>query len=152
MFPVALGDFNGMGQLGSGFEGNSGSRSLTWTLEVGKMEPVVVSRGDEFIRNEKLPHIDILKLDVEGYEKRVLIGLREILLKERPVILMEMIGTSEKGGFRDATELRETLYPAHELFALQSGKKARLSSFSWHEEALVCLPEERVSGFRTIIS
>ena len=61
VFPVALGDADGEGQLGSGFEGNSGSRSLTWTLDRGRMETVILRRGDDFFREENLPKIDILE-------------------------------------------------------------------------------------------
>ncbi len=151
LFPVALGDSDMEAKLGSGFEGNTGSRSLTWTLDEHRIETVAVRRGDDLIRSERLPRMDILKLDVEGYEKRVLLGLREHLLTDRPVILMELIGESEKGGFRDEAELRKSLYPSHRLFTLVSGRRARLAPFDWNGEAAVCLPEERVSAFRSIL-
>jgi Methyltransferase FkbM domain len=115
-YSFALGDEDGVGSLGSGFEGNSGSRSLTWTLDRSKMEVVTVRRGDDLFQQENLSRIDLLKLDVEGYEKRVLAGLRDRLLRDRPIVLMELIGQSEKSGFRDAAELHAAFYPAHEFF------------------------------------
>jgi FkbM family methyltransferase len=152
VFPVALGDSDGEGQLGSGFEGNSGSRSLTWTLDRAISETVVLRRGDDFLPRENLPQIDILKLDVEGYEKLVLRGLHQTLLKDRPVILMELIGKSEKSGFRDENELRASLYPAHELFSLRGNRKAKLTPFDWNGEGVVCLPQECAHGFRHIMA
>src|SRR5438270_704967 len=116
LFPIALADHDGEGQLGSGFAGNSGSRSLCWTLDRNKDECVTLRRGDDLFRHEKLQRIDILKLDVEGYEKSVLVGLRETLVRDRPIILIELIGDSSKGGFRNEADLRDTLYPAHALF------------------------------------
>ena len=147
LFPVALGDADGEAQLGSGFEDNSGSRSLCWTLDEDKDETVIVRRGDSLFRQEQLPRVDILKLDVEGYEKRVLTGLRETLLRDRPVILMELVGYDLKGGFRDETDLRNSLYPSHDLFTLRGRSKARLDAFDWNGEAAVCFPEERTHAF-----
>ena len=109
------------------------------------MEIVAIRQGDNFLRAKNLPRIDILKLDVEGYEKRVLKGLRETLARDRPVILMELIGRSEKSGFADEAELRETLYPEHTLFTLRGDRKAKLTPFDWSGEAAVCLPRERDS-------
>lgn len=152
VFPVALGDTDGKGQLGSGFEDNSGSRSLTWTLDQSKMETVVLRSGDDFFRRENLPKMDILKLDVEGYEKRVLLGLYQTLLKDRPIILMELVGNSEKSGFRDENQLRECLYPEHELFSLRGKRRAKLTPFDWNGEEVVCLPQEHAVRFRHIMS
>ena len=152
LFPVALADHEGEAPLGSGFDGNSGSRSLCWTLDRDKDERVTLRRGDDLFRDEKLSRIDILKLDVEGYEKSVLVGLHDTLLRDRPIILIELIGESSKGGFRDETDLRGTLYPAHALFTLRGARKAKLRSFEWQAEAAVCLPQERVQAFRHIIA
>lgn len=152
VFPIALGDADGEGQLGSGFEGNSGSRSLTWTLDRARMETVVLRRGDDFYRKENLPKMDILKLDVEGYEKRALSGLRYTLIKDRPIVLMELIGGSPKSGFQDADELRQSLYPEHVLFSLRGNRRARLAPFDWDREEAVCLPQERADSFRHMMS
>lgn len=148
LFPVALGDADGEAVLGSGFEGNSGSRSLCWTLDRNQDEVVIVRRGDSLFYQEQLPRIDILKLDAEGYEKRVLTGLRNTLDKDRPIILMELVGRSVKAGFRDEAELRSCLYPAHGLFTLRGGSTAQLGPFDWNGETAICLPEERAHSFR----
>ena len=148
IFPLGLGDSDGEGQLGSGFKGNSGSRSLTWTLNQNAVETVAIRRGDKFFRTMNLPRIDILKLDVEGYEKRVLKGLRNTLARDRPIVLMELVGKSKKGGFANEAELRKALYTEHMLFTLRGVGKAKLTPFDWSGEAAVCLPRERESLFR----
>ena len=116
------------------------------------METVVLCRGDDFFSQQNLPKMDILELDVEGYEKRVLSGLRETLLKDRPVILTELMGNSEKSGFQDVTDLHNCLYPEHELFSLRGKRKAKLTLFDWNGGESVCLPQERAHHFRHITS
>jgi FkbM family methyltransferase len=152
IFPFALGDSDREGRLGSGFKGNSGSRSLTWTLDQDAIEIVAIRHGDTFLRAEKLPRVDILKLDVEGYERRVLWGLRETLERDRPIILMELIGSSEKSGFAAETDLRGSLYPEHALFTLAGDRKAKLTPFDWNSEAAVCLRRERNGLFSHVIA
>ena len=147
LYPIALGDCDEEGVLGSGFAGNSGSRSLTWTLDQRNTEKIEIRRGDDLVQSDRLPPMDILKLDVEGFEKRVLCGLRESISRDRPVILMELVGKSQKSGFSDVTDLRGTLYSDHELFTLRGQRRAKLAPFDWDSEAVVCLPKERVKAF-----
>ena len=55
-------------------------------VPIGKL---TVINGDEYIAELNPPKIDLIKIDVEGFEKDVLIGLEQSLRRYRPVILME---------------------------------------------------------------
>jgi FkbM family methyltransferase len=55
-------------------------------IKVGKLEIV---KGDLYISKLNLKSIDIIKIDVEGYEKYVLLGLKDTLKKYRPFVVME---------------------------------------------------------------
>lgn len=152
-FPVALGDARGEAKLGSGIEHNSGSRSLLWSLGDEGEETVQVHQGERFFADEDLPRIDILKLDVEGFEQKVLTGLAARIRRDRPVILMELIGDPAcKGGFTSEADLLATLYPDCKVFALAGDKVARLKPFHWNVEEIVCIPIERLENFRDMVS
>jgi len=142
----ALGAEEGFGELGSGFDGNSGSRSLTWSLDASKNERVRVRHADRALAELAMARVDLIKIDVEGYEKNVLEGLAATLRRDRPAIMFELVGTDTKGGFRSAAELQGALYPDHCLFTLEGARKARLAAFDWAGEEAVCLPRELVES------
>lgn len=141
---VALGDADVELQLGSGFPGNTGSRSLIWSLTNRPTERVSVKRADRYFDDLKLPQIHILKIDVEGFEKKVLQGLKAHLISDRPIILMEFLGSSsEKGGFTSEDELRDSVYEKHDLRSLTVRRNNyRLVPFDWNLDCAVVLPLE----------
>lgn len=140
---LALSDADGTGELGSGFPGNSGSRSLNWTLRGHPTETVIIRAAGQYLDEHKLPRIDFLKLDVELHEKKVLRGLSARIVSDRPVIMMEFLGETEKAGFASAEELRESLYPGCRLLSLgERRSRHRLLEFDWNRECVAVLPEE----------
>jgi FkbM family methyltransferase len=148
VFNVALADTDTQARLGSGFAGNSGSRSLTWTIPGKRTEIVDVRHADRFFADHSLPPMDILKLDVEGYEHKVLTGLGERLQRDRPIILMELVGTVRKSGFSCEAELKSVLYPGHVLLGLEHvGRGFCLVPFDWSEESAVVIPAEQKGSF-----
>jgi FkbM family methyltransferase len=144
LHPVALADADSEETLGSGFRGNSGSRSLDWTLPDGSTERVQVRDADAYFGAHGLPRMHLLKIDVEGHEQKVLRGLASRLGTDRPLIVMELIGSPDcKGGFRSEGDLRTHLYPEHELRSLESKRRRNhLARFDWACEAAVIIPSE----------
>lgn len=63
---------------------NSGSTQLT------EGDSVVVTTIDAFCRSERIGRLDFLKIDVEGYENRVLRGGAATLARFRPAIMIEL--------------------------------------------------------------
>jgi FkbM family methyltransferase len=74
-----------------------GSLIKDWYKD-GKNEQITVEikRGDD-LPSEVTSDVDLIKLDTEGYEKNIIIGLRETLRRNRPIIVMELnIGGDER--------------------------------------------------------
>ena len=64
-----------------------------------------VVNGDTYLKNLKLNKINLIKIDVEGFEREVLLGLQKTLHQFRPVVMMEFTDYS-RNDFID----RETFY------------------------------------------
>ena len=147
---IALGKETGIAELGSGFAGNNGSRSLNWSLDTSKNTVVPIRSGDDVLPEYGISKVDIIKMDVEGHEKEVLVGIAHTLLKDRPVMLFELVGEAVKGGFHSEAELRSHLYPDHILYTLTGARKAQLAPFAWDSEEAVCIPAELAPAFRSL--
>jgi FkbM family methyltransferase len=55
--------------------------------------PVTVSSLDDWVRKTNLERIDLVKIDVEGFEEELLNGARETLTRFQPAIVFEYIAT-----------------------------------------------------------
>jgi FkbM family methyltransferase len=107
-----------------------------------------VRRGDNVLAEMSLPPIDIMKIDVEGFEAAVLDGLESRLRQDRPILVMEISG-SDRSGFGTSEGLAMRLYEDCELYRLDSTSIAgtyRLLPFRFDDctEVLV-VPKEHSS-------
>ena len=148
IFPVALGDRNeigtfhpptganqGTGTLGSNLPDNASSEKIS----------VQVVRGDDFFAANHLPPITLLKMDVEGYETKVLEGLRNTIWRDRPPIFVEIQKEDYDGSASpQGPRVKDLLYPDHVIFEVGASRgRPLLKPFLQGntEEALV-LPAE----------
>ncbi len=94
-------------------------------VSIGELQ---LARGDDYFSRHGIDRIDLLKIDVEGYEKLVLEGLRESLLRERPIVVCEMTFGNALS-FASIEDLLEHLPPDYALFSFArrkaDGSKAR---------------------------
>jgi len=111
-------DNNGVGSFVRSFQDRSPSKSYL---------QIVV--GDDYLAEHSIASVDMIKIDVEGYEKNVLKGLQRTLAQDRPVVILEV--TAKRG--------------ADYLF--QSMEEFRGSFPDFYEFAELTYPEQRV-GFR----
>lgn len=86
---------------------------------LGKLKLV---KGDDYLQAEQLQHIDLLKIDVEGFEKNVLEGLEKTLQLARPIMVVE-ISYGNALSISSLDELQALLPPDYQLFSFDTRKK-----------------------------
>jgi FkbM family methyltransferase len=148
IFPVALGDENETGSFRPPTGATQGTGTLGHILPDNASSttiPVQVARGDDFFAANQLPPISLLKMDVEGYETKVLSGLRETIWRDRPPIFLEIQPEKESAVEASKGErIEDLLYPDHLLFGVTHSRGrfvVKPFSLGGTEEALV-LPAE----------
>ncbi len=89
--PVGLGAADAELEFHANTSGNLGGSSFARTdFPVSGILPV--RRGDAYLASHGIEGIDLIKIDVEGFEAEVLAGLVETIKRERPVIIFEYDG------------------------------------------------------------
>lgn len=83
-YPVAVGDHLGQIELSPFAESNEGGTGLRGGT--GQFVPLIT------IDSLKLDNVSLMKIDVEGLEDQVLIGLHDTILRCKPVIFIEIMG------------------------------------------------------------
>tara|TARA_B110000444_G_scaffold258930_1_gene301203 strand:- start:1440 stop:2384 length:945 start_codon:yes stop_codon:yes gene_type:complete len=115
-------------------------------------------RGDDYLAQNKLQDIALLKIDVEGFEKNVVAGLKDTLDKTRPIIVLE-VTYGNSLSFVSLDELNAALPADYALFrfnnrkadgskARRRGAKAKLSG----DYELIAFDEWRSSGQDDVIA
>ena len=83
---------------------------------------LVVRRGDDFLSEIGVAHIDLMKIDIEGYERRALQGMRRLLEASRPVIVCE-ITYGQPLSFNSKEDLLGCLPHDYELLCFDTRKR-----------------------------
>jgi len=152
-FQFALGDINQKLQYYRPTGGNEGTGSFIPFHEKDNVagDFFQVINGDEKIRELEIDKIDFIKIDVEGFEKNVLVGLRETLIVNRPYIMMEFSDTTYNS-FRDSLELEELLPDNYFIYKIINNQpfciifnliryKLIVFNFKTHRGNLILCPE-----------
>lgn len=144
LHPAALGEEDGEACYFPGGGENSGLGSLLTGAAAAEAVRVPLRNGDSLCEQEGLSGVDILKIDVEGYEPQALRGLARRIQDDRPAVLMEL-SPGGRRGFGDAAGMRRCFYP-DARFAEVRGRHGRTFTlapfdFATSEEVLVAPPE-----------
>ncbi|HIA59321.1 MAG TPA: FkbM family methyltransferase [Gammaproteobacteria bacterium] len=104
------------------FDAGSISKGNT---DVGKLSLV---HGDDYFPAHQISPVALMKMDVEGFEKPALNGLRATLQHDRPILVCEISYGGELA-FSSRGDFLNTLPPDYELFAFNTrhadGSKAK---------------------------
>ena len=87
-------------------------------VSIGELELV---KGDDYLATLDIKHIDIVKMDVEGFEKFAIAGLQKTLSETRPIIVCE-ITYGQELSFATLEELQQALPEDYQLFTFDKRK------------------------------
>jgi hypothetical protein len=55
-----------------------------------QIEAIEIAQGDAFLNDSGIGKVDFIKIDVEGFERDVIEGLRETISTSRPTVTLEL--------------------------------------------------------------
>ncbi|MCC7435609.1 MAG: FkbM family methyltransferase [Methanoregulaceae archaeon] len=115
--PIALGDADEDLEFYAPPAANTGTASFVKghagdaNMAVGKLRVV---RGDPYISTLGLDRLEFIKIDVEGFERKVLAGLEQTLIRFRPLVFLEY-SRETRASFASLTELTGMFPEGYEL-------------------------------------
>lgn len=93
VLPYAVSDKQGDTELFIAGDNNTGMNSLEQPGNFsGHKEVVAVVSIDDWVAENNIPGISLIKIDVEGSEMKVLKGMQAVIEEQKPVFFMEVIG------------------------------------------------------------
>ncbi|MDA0206016.1 MAG: FkbM family methyltransferase [Acidobacteria bacterium] len=105
-----------------------GSFVANFAPSLGDVIQLRVVNGDSYFRETGITAVDLIKIDVEGYEQPVLKGLRTTMESTRPVAVMALtVGRDVEDLFTSEQQLRDALPSGYVLELLQNTGSAMLS-------------------------
>jgi FkbM family methyltransferase len=86
-------------------------KELSFSPTAGGQAPASIELeivpGDSALTAAQVAHVDLMKMDIEGFEKAALLGLADTLRRDRPVVVFELTIDSERAGlFSSAADVR----------------------------------------------
>ncbi|TWT92804.1 FkbM family methyltransferase [Stieleria varia] len=149
VLPIALGDQEGTetlyqcnDSLLTSFVPISSDHAATAEAEVCML--------DNLVRSMSLDRLDVVKIDVEGFELKVLSGAKQSLARFRPSIIIEINTiTSTAAGF-DVSDVYELLRSqGYRFFAWRNRRWQNVENNLPTQEDVWAEPDERVSKTRS---
>jgi len=100
IFQAALSDVDGQAPMRIAEDEHAGQNTLgdfCYVVQLARQEMVAVRRLDNLSHDEKLPRVDVMKIDAEGAEVNVLSGALRLLRAHRPVLMVEVVDQALRG-------------------------------------------------------
>jgi FkbM family methyltransferase len=126
VIPFGLSDCPGTAYLTGCLPENTGSTYVS--ADSSKGTPVRLITLDDMISTNELTKLDFLKIDVEGYEERLLRGGERTLRELRPTLLIEIMPSNLERAGSSAQKIADLLYShGYSLFTVEREKLAPLT-------------------------
>ena len=92
-----------------------------------------IVNGDEYLQAQHVDNFQLIKIDVEGFEKAVLLGLQNTLERLRPSIIME-VTKNISSSFQNSAELMKLLPPNYSCLLINKARRKHysLKTLDWN--------------------
>jgi FkbM family methyltransferase len=99
--------------------GNSGGHSLSsGVARSTRSIQIQTETADRVILERQIPSVDLMKIDVEGFEDAVIAGAEATIESSRPALLFELVPTIARDAGRDPSKTIELLEGVYNHFFL----------------------------------
>jgi FkbM family methyltransferase len=107
-------------------DGNIGASTFHETVKSdnNKCVELEVKVGDECLQAMQVDRVDLIKLDVEGFEAEVLAGLKAMIAQSQPVIMMEWNSEQTREAFSQR-DIFNTVLKDYEMKSILSNYSKR---------------------------
>lgn len=150
LVPFGLGDKEEVQDYYPGEGANSGIGTFLLDADERKAQPIKlpIKKGDSLLDEYGFGRIDIMKVDVEGFEPFVFFGLQNRIRVDRPVILTEMTEKS-RNGFGSEDAFRNAFYEGARFTAVtgRNGCVFKLRPFVYEKSGEVLIVPSEMRGF-----
>lgn len=90
-YPLGIGAFEGKFKLYTIDQHNKGKNKISENnLPDSKKETIQLTTIDQFVKSNQIPKVDLIKLDIEGFEMKALKGGMKTLKKYSPKLFIEI--------------------------------------------------------------
>ncbi len=152
--PAALGAAAGHADLHLAHGAHTGHNTLGSfahdDVVPARIERVSLETLDAVVARLALPHVDVVKIDVEGGEANVIAGARTVLSSMRPLIMMEMNDSALRAQGSSEASLLATLRGELGYEILVFGATSGLAELQVDSMPLsanvIAVPKERIGG------
>lgn len=84
-----------------------------------------IQRGDDALARQRITAVSVIKMDIEGYEKPALQGLRNTMAKHRPIVVFELTANPKSPVSIKGKEELSALFPEQYEFLVFGDKSDR---------------------------
>lgn len=113
----------------------SGISPVVDITPIQKIEVETISL-DAYVASQKWPRVDIIKIDVEGYDCQALLGAKEIITRFHPVITFEFSYSTDPSLAAAAFELLlSSGYTLRRIVHRSGFTLGKLTDFNWQQQA-----------------
>lgn len=120
-FNIGFSDKNSQGLINIDTDGNLGSSSIS-EIQSNKKEKIALINGDYFLKENHIKKIDFIKIDIEGHEFYAINGLKETIIKQRPLVMMEWNSEHNKQCFREANTMNE-IFNKYDIYSISENEE-----------------------------